>query len=149
LDRTEDKPRAARGKPPVDWAAARVDYEADAAVGGTTTEIARRYHISTKTLANRAIEFGWRRRNMRHQVDRGAIIARMFHVLDRQIVQLEQNMTETGEKEVAVLGKLASTLEKLIDIDNAAKPAKPAQQRKDIQELRNKLAERIAQLKRV
>jgi hypothetical protein len=62
-------------------------------------------------------------------------------------------MTETGEKEVAVLGKLASTLEKLIDIDNAATAAtqanKPKAQRKDIEELRNKLAQRIAQLKRV
>jgi hypothetical protein len=142
VDETDDKP-------PVDWAAVRVDYEAGPAIGGTTSEIAGRYHISTKTLSNRATEGGWKRRNVRRQVDRGAIIARMFRVLDRQIIQLEQNMTETGEKEVAVLGKLASTLEKLIAIDNAAAPAREPQQRKDIQELRNKLAERIAQLKRV
>jgi hypothetical protein len=143
VDETDDKP-------PTDWAAARVDYEAGIAMGGNTNEIAARYHISTRTLLKHAVEGGWRRRTTRHQVDRGAIIARMFRVLDRQIVQLEQNMTETGEKEVAVLGKLASTLEKLIDIDNAAAQAeKPGAQRKDIQELRNKLAQRIAQLKRV
>jgi len=48
-----------------------------------------------------------------------------------------------------VLGKLVSTLEKLIDIDKAASPPKPVAQQKDIRDLRNKLAQRIAQLKRV
>ena len=50
-------------------------------------------------------------------------------------------MTHTGEKEAAVLGKLASTLEKLIEIDDAAagKP-KPAQGRK-MRDLRDQLAQ--------
>jgi hypothetical protein len=130
----------------IDWQAVRGDYEGRV---GTTAEIARRYGISTKTLNTRAVIDGWAMRNIRRTIDRGAIIARMFRVLERQIIQLEKDMTETGEKEVAVLGKLASTLEKLIDIDAAAAPEKAAAQSSDIKELRHKLAQRIAQLKRV
>lgn len=129
-----------------EWQAVRAAYEDSAE---TTREIAARFHISTKTLQNHALAEGWRRRNEKRQVDRSTIITRMFRVLERQIVFMEENMTETGEKEVAVLGKLASTLEKLIDIDKAASPPKPPAQRKDIQELRNKLAQRIAQLKAI
>lgn len=133
-------------RPPVDLDALRADYEGGTE-RGTTAEIARRHHISTRTLQTRVEELGWVRRNQRHLVDRGAIIARMFRVLERQVVLMERDMKQPGEKEVAVLGKLASTLEKLIDIDNAARPDKPAAPRKDIADLRNKLAQRIAQLK--
>jgi hypothetical protein len=88
-------------------------------------------------------------RHPHRAIDRGAIIGRMFRLLDRQIIQLEHDMTSTGEKEVAVLGKLASTLEKLIDIDNAETAGQPARgPGKDMRDLRNKLAARIEQLKR-
>jgi hypothetical protein len=133
-------------KPAIDWDAVRRDYEGRR---GTTAEIARRYGTATKTLSTRATVGGWVRRNIRHSVDRSGIIARMFRVLERQIIQLEKDMTQTGEKEVAVLGKLASTLEKLIDIDTAAKPQQPTAEVEDMKELRNKLAQRIAQLKGV
>ena len=75
----------------------------------------------------------------------------MFRLLERQIKQLEENMTQTGEKEVAVLGKLASTLEKLIDIDNAELERSRTAHRsaRKCSNLRNKLAQRIAQLKGV
>ncbi len=132
-------------RPPVDWLAVRADYEGGRE-RGNTKQIAERHGISTKTLQNYAEDGGWRRRNIRRAVDRGAIITRMFLLLDRQLTQLGNDMKQTGEKEVAVLGKLASTLEKLIEIDQAATPPKPAQ-RKDITEMRNKLAQRIAQLK--
>ena len=59
----------------------------------------------------------------------------MFRLLERQIIQLERDMDKTGEKEVAVLGKLASTLEKLIEIDRAERPQPPTRH-KDMQELR-------------
>jgi hypothetical protein len=130
----------------IDWQAVRGDYEGRV---GTIAEIARRYGISTKTLNTRAVIDGWAMRNIRRTIDRGAIIARMFRVLERQIIQLEKDMTQTGDKEVSVLGKLASTLEKLIDIDTANKPQQPTAQVEDMKELRNKLAQRIAQLKRV
>lgn len=134
----------ARKRTPADWGVIRLDYEGE---GQTIREIAAHHHVSTRSLYKHAAEEGWRRRNAHRQVDRSAIITRMFRVLERQIISLDNNMKQTGEKEVAVLGKLASTLEKLIDIDNAAAPPNPVVQQHDMKELRHKLARRIAQLK--
>ncbi len=79
--------------------------------------------------------------------DRDILIGLMLGVLERQITHLENvEMTATGDKEVVVLGKLASTLEKLIDIEDRAKA--PAGQGEDMQALRTKLARRIENLKR-
>jgi hypothetical protein len=58
-------------------------------------------------------------------------------------------MTKTREKEVAVLCKLASTQENLIEIDTAApRRAEPRVASEEMKELRHRLAQRIAQLKR-
>jgi len=137
-------------RPAVDWEAVRADYEGGLE-RGSTVEIAARHGITPKTLQNHVAAGGWRRRAQRHSVDRGAIITRMFGLLERQIIQLEQHMKETGEKEVAVLGKLATTLEKLIEIDKAETGSKAAQtpmEQKEIEDLRNKIAVRLAQLRR-
>ena len=129
-----------------DWPAIRAAYESR---DNTIADIARLHRVSTKTLHNHAVKGGWMLRNPHRAIDRSAIIGRMFRLLDRQIIQLEHDMTSTGEKEVAVLGKLASTLEKLIDIDNTETADKPKPgQGKDMRDLRNKLAARIEQLKR-
>jgi hypothetical protein len=133
-------------KPVPDWVTIQAEYEGGE---GTLDDICARHGISRSALSWRVKTHLWSMRNRTGHVGRPQIIARMFRLLERQIIQLEQDMTETGEKEVAVLGKLASTLEKLIDLDKAATPPKPAAQHKDIQDIRNKLALRIAQLKRV
>jgi hypothetical protein len=130
--------------PARDWAVIRPEYEGD---GGTLEEIAARHHTSVRTLLRHAKEEGWLPRSAKRRVDRSAIIVRMFRVLERQIIFLDKDMKQSGEKEAAVLGKLASTLEKLIDIDNAASPGTPAVQQHDMKELRHKLARRIAQLR--
>jgi hypothetical protein len=140
VDDTEEEPS-------VDWAAVRAEYETGEE---TLAVIAARHGITPSALSWRAKKQLWLSRYRTGNVDRPQIIKRMFRVLELQVLALEGNMEKTGEKEVAVLGKLASTLEKLIDIDNAATAAaRPRAQRKDIEELRNKLAQRIAQLKRV
>ena len=131
---------------PAGWLAIRFAYE------GTTEpipELCARFHLSSRTLYERAKQEAWTPRHQPAALDRAGIIGRMFRLLDRQILHLEHHMTTTGEKEVAVLGKLASTLEKLIAIETQANAdkAKPTR-RKDITDLRDKLAERIEQLKR-
>ena len=140
MDETDDRP-------PVDWAAVRVEYEAGKE---PVLAICAKYGVTHGAINWRIKKELWTPRKTTSHVGRPQIIKRMFRVLELQLLALEGNMAQTGEKEVAVLGKLASTLEKLIDIDNAATAAaKPRAQRKDIEELRNKLAQRIAQLKRV
>jgi hypothetical protein len=122
-------------RPPAEWQAIRIAYE-------TTREsiasLCARYHLSARTLYERAKKEAWAPRHQPARLDRAGII-----------LHLEHNMTATGEKEVAVLGKLASTLEKLIDIEAATDtPAAGPTRRKDMTDLRDKLAERIEQLKR-
>ena len=134
----------AAGPDTIDWAAVRTDYHSarESIVG-----LCRRYGLIKANLLAKAAEEGWKRR--RHKTpERRTIISRMFRLLDRQIIELEENMTDTGDKEVAVLGRLVSTLGKLIDIENAEVNRPARVQGKDMHELRNRLAERIEQLKR-
>ena len=135
----------AEDRPTPDWDAVRADYEGD---GRTLDDICARHGISRSALSWRAKHHLWLQRNRTGNVDRPQIIKRMFRLLEMQVIQLEKTMTQTGEKEVAVLGKLASTLEKLIEIDNAAAEAPKRTRTKEIHDLRNKLAQRIEQLMR-
>ncbi|HVW94190.1 MAG TPA: hypothetical protein VHB74_16485 [Devosia sp.] len=134
----------------VDWDAVRADYESDE---GTLDGICLKHGITRSALSYRVRNKLWTPRYRGKGLSRPQIIDRMFRLLERQIIQLEQDMKETGEKEVAVLGKLATTLEKLIEIDKAESgkqpgPAKSPAQHKEMEELRNKLAQRLAQLRR-
>jgi hypothetical protein len=133
--------------PSVNWVTVRAEYEANKE---PVLAICAKYGVTYGAISWRVKRELWTPRKTTSRVGRPQIIRRMFRVLELQLLALEGNMDHSGEKEVAVLGKLASTLEKLIDIDNAATAAaKPRAQRKDIEELRHKLAQRIAQLKRV
>jgi hypothetical protein len=127
-----------------DWAAIRAEYERGER---TLKDIGAQYGRSVSAIHDRAKRDLWTPRNRTGTVDRAFIIKRMFVLLERQVIQLGDDMKQTGEKEVAVLGKLASTLEKLIEIDDTATGrAKPAQNRK-MRSLRDQLAQRIEQLK--
>jgi hypothetical protein len=112
----------------------------------TIPAICRKHGISRGELLQRAARHKWK--TLRDDTtDRVILIGMMLGVLEQQIGHLETvNMTQIGDKEVAVLGKLATTLEKLIDIEDKSKA--PAGTGENMQELRNKLARRIENLKR-
>ena len=79
--------------------------------------------------------------------ERAALIGRLFHVLERQVVHMEDNMDDCGEKEVALLGTIARNLDKLIDIEQKAQAQEPDRRRsKKLDQLRQKLSERISRL---
>ena len=130
-----------------DWVAARADYESN---NGTLDEVCARHNTTRSRLARRKTQESWAPRRIGVQAGRQQIINRMFRLLEKQVrTQEVKEVKEVGEKEVAVLGKLASTLEKLIDIDNAEpKVAGPRVKSEEMKELRHKLAQRIARLKR-
>lgn len=141
--------RAARAvAPEIDWDAARRDYESDAL---TTIGICKKYGIAHDVLAVHARRAKWHTEHRSGGLDRSILIRQLFGVLETQIKHLEGvEMTTTGEKEVAVLGKLAATLEKLIEIDAKATIRKPgAAQTKEMQDLRNKLVKRIEAFKQI
>ena len=112
----------------------------------TIPAICRKHGIARNELLQRASKNKWK--TLRDAgTDREILIGMMLGVLEQQIGHLETiEMTQTGEKEVAVLGKLATTLEKLIDIEDRSKP--PAGMGVDMQAMRNKLAQRIENLQR-
>lgn len=143
----QPEPESAGSSASPDWPAIRADYED----GEKSLKALAAEHKTTvaaiRARARRKLWSNWRRTG---RVDRAHIIARMFHVIETQVIALEEHTKSAGDKEAAVLGRLANTLDKLIEIETAAridnKPAGAAG--RDMKELRDKLAERIAQLKR-
>jgi|GEM_PF-719120 len=141
---------AGASSPGADWEAVRRDYEQSALTG---RQICEKHGVTEGALRWRIKKQFWAARNGVHAVDRHQIIKRMFRVLEQQVIQLERNMDSsqagsTGDKEVAVLGKLVVTLEKLIEIDSATSSDTRPKQNKNIRDLRNQLAQRIEHLKR-
>lgn len=134
--------------PDVDWAAVRQDFESDAL---TTIGICKKYRIGHDVLALHARRAKWHIEHRAGGLDRSILIRQLFSVLENQIKHLEgAEMTTTGEKEVAVLGKLAATLEKLIEMDARAAIKRPgASQTREMQDLRNKLIKRLEEFKQV
>jgi hypothetical protein len=127
-----------------DWEAVRLDYEASAL---TLKAIAERYGMHPSTLGAYARRLGWKPR-YHTAPQRGPIIQRMLRIVEMHVSQLEQTMTAPTDKEAALLGSLARTLDKLIELDNAEK-GRTAKDRKagDLASLRAQLARRIEGLK--
>lgn len=130
---------------PIDWAPIQLDYES-----GTETlnAIAGKYGITKGQLLWHARKHCWRPRNKRGGAGRGpSLLARMFRLLERLIFQLESETSPMGEKEAAALGRVAATLEKLMDIERTAVPPKVRKRTsKDLEELRKKVAARFEEL---
>jgi hypothetical protein len=76
-----------------------------------------------------------------------ALVTRMFKVLDRQIRQLEGAVSEPIDKQANVLATQIKSLDKLIEL-GAARPNVPPPTKKDMTDLRNKLAKRLEQFNR-
>ena len=134
------------------WVRIRADYDD----GMLLAEILVKHGISSSQLSARINKEVWPRRNRSRVVDRPMIITRMFRVLERQVVDLELEMvdmarggTRSGDKEVVLLGKLASTLGKLMAFDALAGAGRRTKARtRQMTDVHHKLIERIEQLKR-
>ena len=129
-------------RPRVDWAAVQLDYETD---NGTLPEICSRHGISDAQLRHRRERHGWKPRN-EWTLRVAPLISRMMRVLDGQVRALEKQMTEPVDKNAALLGTMTKTLEKLIELDERQRAKQPAK-RKEMSDIRNKLAARIEHLK--
>jgi hypothetical protein len=130
----------------VNWDLVRIDLEGR---GITRAAICRKHGITRAELAAKAKASKWATAGD-NETDRIILIGMMLGVLEAQIGNLETTeMTASGDKEVVVLGKLATTLEKLIDIEDKGKaPTEQSGHGENMKDLRNKLARRIDQLKR-
>jgi sugar phosphate isomerase/epimerase len=135
----------AAAEPVIDWSLVQAEYEADEE---TLQQIADKYGIKLSALAWQAQKNRWPPRRVRGPVDRRTnVVTRLYRLIERQTIAMETVMTEPGDKEVAALGKLVTTLEKLIEIDERlAKGRAPNRQEVDPEGLRKKLAQRIDRL---
>lgn len=128
-----------------DWEAARLDYEAGEL---SRNEISRRHRIRRTALDRRIRTHHWGAAEGELS-ERQTIIQILYAVLERHARHLEDSdLAGAGEREAAVLHKLALSLDKLISIEakgNATPPG--SRQRKDLQELREKIARRLGELK--
>lgn len=128
-----------------DWAAARADYEAGEL---SRNEISRKHRIRRVALDRRIRSHHWGEPDAELS-DRQTIIQVLYAVIERHARHLEgTDLTGAGEKEAAVLHKLAVSLDKLITIEAKGGGARPgSRQGKDLLELRAKIARRLGELK--
>jgi len=80
------------------------------------------------------------------------LINKMLAILTRRLDLMMRGAMKAGEKEIQLMASMSKTLDQLVEMKKAEKAskAKPAQKRttKELDELRKKIAERIAQLYR-
>ena len=128
----------------VDVEAVRADYEANVA---SVAEVAIKHAISASALQRLVVRHGWTPRAP-HRVNPNDLLMRMFEALDTQMRDLETTMTDAGTSHAAMLSKLVTTLDKLIEIKDAEPGKRRASKRpsKVIDTLRSKIADRIAEL---
>lgn len=131
-------------KTEIDWAAIRNDYENSKL---TVAEIMRKYALSRTRLYAVAAAEEWVPRQTFDRDGRRGVIARMRRVLERQLTFMEAEMDGSSDKEVALLGNMVKTLEKLIELDTKDKKQEPSKkQSREMATLRKKLAARIDHL---
>lgn len=136
LDEAADAAPAAR------WDDIREEYEGRQFLPAT---ICKRHGITLAQLRYRREVEGWvsiRARVVRYD----QLLARMLRVLDKQIKRLETTVDEPIDKQANVLSTQVKTLDKLIEMGAAKRNVEPPT-RKDLTDLRNKLAKRIEQFR--
>ena len=134
---------AAGRKRQPDWPAIRVEYEERLFVPKTICE---RHKITVSQLRYRRQCEGWLSQRERRPKE-AVLVARMLKVLEKQIRDLEMSKNEPVEKRTNTLATQVKTLDKLIELGATERNVEPAS-RKDMDDIRSKLAHRLAQSRR-
>ncbi len=126
------------------WQAVHADYLANTL---TVRQLLQKHGLTQGEFNHARSELNWTRRYL-PQVNRRQIIKRLFRLVDRMLTKLENEMTNAGEKEVAVLGRLIQSVGKLIEMETATASADNPREAREMHGIRSKLIARIAELKR-
>ncbi|WP_423068502.1 hypothetical protein [Devosia sp. CN2-171] len=115
----------------------------------TRNRICAEHGITTQRLAQQIRKNKWDVDEDATEHDRRIIIGELFLATELQVLRLlGAQMSETGERESALLGRLTTTLDRLISLDVRVTGKKPTQrQSKEMTELRAKIAKRLDELK--
>jgi hypothetical protein len=133
-------------RPPVDWAAIRHAYEL---TDETIKDICLRFGVTKSAFEHRFQKENWLSRQAASRSRHKSTKDRLFALLERQVAKLANDRSETlTDKESKQLTDLVKTFDTLSSVkDEAADNGGPAQ-KKDMRDLRDKLAKRIDQYKR-
>ncbi|MCF6302108.1 MAG: hypothetical protein L3J13_02715 [Devosiaceae bacterium] len=133
-----------------DWGTIRDEYIAQKS---RVADICLQHGISQSALMQRRLGENWPGRNKPRIPGRKQLVSRMFAVLEKQIARMEiAAMDGTDDKEIALLGQLVRSLEKLVELDTkqqtdlAKKDTQPTKPSRAMRALRQKVAKRITQL---
>lgn len=115
----------------------------------TRNRICAEHHITPQRLAKRIREKKWDVEEDATAHDRKIIIEKSLTAVEREIDRLlELEMSGDGERVTALLGRLTTTMDRLIALDTKVTGKKPTpKQSKEMTELRAKIAKRLDALK--
>ncbi len=130
----------------VDWQKVRLQVRAGEM---TRNRICAEHGITTRRLARRIRENKWDVDEDATDLDRRIIVDELLLATEKQVLHLlEVEMSATGERESLLLGRLVSTLDRLIALDMRVTGKKTTpRQSKEMTELRAKIAKRLDELK--
>lgn len=129
-----------------DWVGIRRAYEQS---DETIKDICLRFGVTKSALENRYRRDLWISRQASAARRRRSTLARLFVVLEGQVTKLANSDGETlGDKEANQLTEIIKNFDKLTGIENADMNNGGPAQKKDLRDLRDKLAKRIDQFKR-
>lgn len=133
-------------RPQVDWAAVRRAYEL---TDETIKDICARFGVSKG-----GFEYRWRKERWLSRQEANAdrhlsTRDRLFAVLERQVTKLANEAGATlGDKEAQQLTELVKNFDKLSSAKDEVPDNGGPTQQKDMRDLRDKLAKRVAEFKR-
>jgi hypothetical protein len=130
----------------VDWTPIQEAYQ-------ETTEslddLAARFRVSKSAISWRARRNGWIMRNRPAGTSGPALIVRIYRLLERQLVQMERTEGPMSDKDAAILVRIATTVNRLIEVEGKA-PKKPprnaSHESSEMQQIRKTVARRLEQL---
>lgn len=137
---------AAKSPDTRDWVGIRRAYEQS---NETLVQICQRFGITKGVLEYRYRKEGWisRRSSLAYRQD--TTKARLFAVLDKQVSKLANAGGDTlGDKEAQQLTELIKNFDKMASMAGNEVKADVMPQKRDMRDLRDKLAKRIDQYKR-
>lgn len=134
-----------------DWDAVRADYEAGEMA---VRAIAAMHGVSIDLINRRRVKETWRpRRIWAYRGQRRILVGKLFHLLEKQIAQLEKKLEENGDFDMAdtrVLETMTKTFEKLGELQDTVnnKEARKRAARLDpeLEAVREKLIRRVEAL---
>lgn len=130
-----------------DWAPIQFAYEE---TKETLPEMAARFGVTRSAISWRARHHGWVMRNRPAGISGLSLVGRMYRLIEKRLVQMERAKGAMTEKDAALLVRMATTVDRLMEVEARAAPERPtraaAKESREMQDIRKTIARRLEQL---